>query len=117
MDPFIKAMFGCHAIHAPCQTMAQDQGRTKDGKYITLLASIVVTDEPFLSKEAREVPECCHELIVGDMVIRPQGKWAVPTCRGNGITSIITSSAMFPETHEIQTLDNGYKPRKKEYAN
>lgn len=104
---FTKAMFGEHAIHVPCQIVLQEQGRTADGRYLTLVVGVVSSTEPILSPEAiaRDFP---HELIVGDMVIRPHGKWASAHFKGCGATGLVTSGAMFPDGHEIQTLDNGY---------
>lgn len=107
---YTKVMFGIHAMHVPCQLILQDQGRTPDGRYLTLVAGVIATTEPLLSEPAREA-RCMHELIVGDMVIRPHGKWASKKFQGYGIAGLLMGEAMFPEEHEIQTLDNGYKPR------
>lgn len=99
---YIKAMFGIHAVHAPVQMLLQDMGEDK-GFHKTLAATFISTPTRLV---AAGYP---HELIVGDMVVRPFGRWASTKFRGYGIAGLVTSEAMFPEGHEIQTLDNGWE--------
>lgn len=105
-----KTLYGEHAMHVPCQMLLQQQARTPGGKYLTVALVIMATDEPVLSEQAMS-EGCMHELIVGDMVVRPFGKWASKKFQGTGIAGLMTSEAMFPMGHEKQTLDNGYKPK------
>jgi hypothetical protein len=49
-----------------------------------------------------------HELIIGEMLIRPLGKFASTRYKGRGIAACLTGDAMFPYGHEVVTLDNGY---------
>lgn len=107
MLDYIKAMFGIHAMHVPCQVILQEQGKTSDGRYSTSAVCIFITDEPMLSEQAR-AERCPHELIIGDLVIRPHGKFASRDYVGHGLGGLTTSMAMFPEGHTFQTLDNGF---------
>lgn len=106
---YSKVLFGCHAMQAAGQFFIQEAYELPDGRYITSMVAIMVSDGPLISPEAK-AHDACQELIVGDCVIRPHGKWTSRKYVGYGLASIVTSEAMFPQGHEIQTLDNGYEP-------
>jgi hypothetical protein len=107
-DPdWTQVMFGVHAMQSPCQLILQDMGQYPDGKYVTMVVGVLATTKPLLSEEARQL-NCPHELIVGDLVIRPHGKFASRNFIGFGAGGLLTGEAMYPEEYEHQTLDNGY---------
>lgn len=106
-DPYMRAMFGCHAVQVPVQFLMQRMG-DQDGKHITLAAALISSYAPLMTEGY------AHELIVGDMVIRPFGRWGTATrYQGYGITGLIKSDAMFPQGHDTQILDNGWDAIKK----
>lgn len=104
IDPYIRAMFGVYAMKGNVQLVLQDMG-TQHGMNVTLGAAIIATPQRLAT------PGYVHELVVGDMIIRPRGKWASNKYVGYGAGNLFTSEAMFPEGHEVQTLDNGWKPK------
>jgi hypothetical protein len=102
-DPYMKAMFGIHAVHVPVQLLMQAMG-SENGRHLTLAAALISTPERLVT------PGYTHELIVGDMVVRPFGRWASEKrWLGYGMTGLMTSEAVFPEGHEVQTLENGWE--------
>lgn len=110
-DPYLKAMFGEHAIQMPVQFLMQHMGTHKSLGHLTLAAALVSTPTRLVTEGYT------HELIIGDMVIRPFGKWAsAKKYLGHGLTALVTSDAVFPEAHEVQTLDNGWEAIKKRYG-
>lgn len=109
---YIKAMFGIHAMHLPCQVLLQDQGKTPSGLYLAVGVVIVSSPDPILSETARNL-NAPHELVVGDMVLRPHGKWTGREYVGHGLAGLATSSAMFPDGWINQSLDNGYRARQR----
>lgn len=103
-----RAMFGAHALHGPCQIVLQSQGKTPDGRTLTAFVGVIVTEEPALSAEARAIPTE-HELLIGDMIIRPLGKFSGREAIGHGLSGIATSSLLSdPGDWSYTTLDNGY---------
>jgi hypothetical protein len=106
-DAYIKAMFGVYAIHAPVQLIMQDMG-SENGQHRTLAAALISTPVRLLTEGYP------HELVVGDMIIRPFGKWAsARKFVGRGLTGLVTSDAVFPQGHEVQTLENGWEAIRK----
>jgi hypothetical protein len=106
-DVYIKAMFGIHALHTPVQLLMQDMGIER-GHSLTLAAALISTPTRLVTEGY------AHELIVGDMIVRPFGRWAsAKKYLGYGLTGLIKSDAVFPDGHEVQTLDNGWETIKK----
>ncbi len=105
---YTQAMFGVHAMHLPAQILLQDAGKTATGQYLVSAVMIASSTVPILSAVALE-SNSPHELIVGDIVIRPHGKWTGRNYIGYGLGGLITSEAMFPRCWDIQSLDNGFK--------
>jgi hypothetical protein len=103
----LKVMFGEHAMQAHGQILMQKQEKTKTG-YLTTMVVICHTTEDLFSPEANAMG-AMHELIIGDFYIRPHGKFASTKFKGRGLAGLMTSEAMFPISHEVVTLDNGYK--------
>ena len=101
-----KAMFGEHAMHLPGRLVFQEMGNTK-GRHVVMVVGVLTSLSPILSEKAREL-DCPHELIVGDFVLRPHGKFASRSFIGSGANALLTSKALIPEGHEHQTLDNGF---------
>lgn len=107
-DPYIRTMFGVHAVQVPVQFLMQRMGKREDGRHLTLAAALVSSFSPLMTEGY------AHELIVGDMVIRPFGRWGTSTrLQGSGLTALVTSDAMFPQGHDVQILDNGWDAIKK----
>jgi hypothetical protein len=111
----LKVMLGCHLMRAPGQILLQRGPVLEDGSHITTVAAILHTPELLFTPQAVEMG-AQHELIVGEMLIRPAGKFASNKFAGWGIAGCLTGEAMFPRCHEVVTLDNGYpdhfRPRK-----
>lgn len=110
---YTKALYGEHAMRSATQLILQDMGLTHDNKYMTMIVGVMISDTPMLSEKAQEL-EYQNELIIGDVVIRPLGKWASNEYAGYGAEALLKSEAMFPDGYEIQTLENGYTPKKRQ---
>ena len=87
-DPYIRAMFGEHAVQLGLNFVVQDAGL---GAVSLVAVSRTGDDSPH---PLRFGSELTHQLVVGDAVIRPRyvlesGRW-----RGVGLAGLITSSAM-----------------------
>lgn len=107
-DPMVQAMFGVHALQSPCQLVLQcDTKPNASGKWVTMVVGLIVTDEDPRSSGARQ-ERCLHELIVGDVVIRPHGKFASRHFVGSGAAALLTGGALFPDGHQFTTLDNSF---------
>lgn len=80
---FAKVMFGEHAVHVPAWLYVQNQG---DGVVTFVGSSRVDGPHPL-----RFGSERTHQLILGEIVVRPH--WAIGTdaLRGHGLGALATS--------------------------
>jgi len=81
---WVKAMFGENAAHAPVQLCIQDMG---EGTVIIVGASKFQAPHPF-----RFGSSSLHQLVQGDLVLRPHWVGETDTLRGFGVSGILTSS-------------------------
>jgi hypothetical protein len=102
---YIKAMFGENARHLPMQIIFQDSG-SQNG---VALAAFVGMSPNGMSNAARE-KGFTHELLVGDMVLRPRRTFGDNNHVGNGLAGLVTSGALFPHDWEYELVDGLYIP-------
>jgi hypothetical protein len=82
-DPYIKMLFGIHAARVPIQMSVQDMGAN-------LVAAVLVSP----SKDLAFGSKCCHQLVLGDAVIRPHLVLETDELKGQGLSGLAT---MHPE--------------------
>jgi len=80
VEGYVKALFGVHAIHAPVKLVVQE---ANEGLYVAVL--VTDTDLSFGSEKT-------HQLILGDVVVRPHIVVETNAFRGHGLTSLATTS-------------------------
>ncbi len=80
-DPFTKAMFGQHAIHIPVNIIVQDMSSQGDGNITAVLQSSAGRPLMFGGKMT-------HQLIMGDMVLRPHLVVESDAFRGHGLSGL-----------------------------
>ena len=110
-DPYIQALFGQHAMRAACQIVLQKAGRLYGEEPDTLFrygASVVLASTHELMSAEALARGDQQELIVGDVIIRPFGKWSDNRRWGRGLGSFFIDGSLFPEDWEHMNLDNGY---------
>lgn len=97
-----KVIFGQKAMHYAGRIVLQDMGATGTGKHLTVVVGYLVSDGPIISEGARSL-DSPHELIVGDMVIRPHEKYSGKEFVGAGVETILTGGALDPENWSRRT--------------
>lgn len=85
-DPYIQAMFGCHAIHSPMNFIVQ--AYEEDGVFLAVAQARV---NKSLFKRLTFNSRRTHQMIIGDIVLRPQLVIESDHLRGCGISGILTS--------------------------
>lgn len=87
MDPFTMAMFGSHAIHIPMNMIVQPMG---EGKIIGVFQTTNADSLLFGSKMT-------HQLVMGDVVIRPHLVMESDALAGRGVAGLLTHGFMDTE--------------------
>lgn len=100
---YVKVFFGPHAIRVACRFVLQDAGTVPNGQTLTLVTGYVVSNGPILSEKAREIPSP-HELIVGDLVLRPHAKYTGKNFLGSGVEHLITGGSFDPEEWDVKSF-------------
>lgn len=93
MDPtqtalYVRALFGSNAVHVPATMYVQNQG---NGRVSFLGMSRVLSDGD-APHPLRYGSDRTHQLIQGDLVIRPRLVIATDALRGRSLTSIPTNT-------------------------
>ncbi len=97
-EAYLKAMFGENARKAAGWLVIQDAGTTEDGKPIHLIAGVVTGD---LRHDGAE--GFTHEMVVGEVVIRPHRAHAGNNYRGCGVSALLTAGEVWnPDNWERQ---------------
>lgn len=87
---YTKIMFGENARHVPAWMYVQDAG---EGRVSFVGASRVVD----LAHPLRYDSERTHQLIVGELVVRPHQVFATDALQGEGLANLVHG-------HDIETL-------------
>jgi hypothetical protein len=82
-EVYIKMLFGCHAVRVPVQLSVQDMGEN-------LVAAVLVSP----TKDLAFGSKCCHQLVLGDAMIRPHLVLETDELKGQGLSGL---AAMHPE--------------------
>jgi hypothetical protein len=81
---YVKAILGNNAVHVPAWLYIQDQG----SGVVTFVGSSR-TDSP--DHPLRCGSPRTHQLIVGEIIVRPHSVLATDALRGDGLASLVTS--------------------------
>lgn len=102
---YTKVIFGQNAMHHACRLVLQDMGSVEKGKgkRLTIVVGYIVSEGEILTEKAREIGSP-HELIVGDLVIRPHQKYTGREFIGSGAANILTGGGFDPENWECQSF-------------
>jgi hypothetical protein len=82
-ERYVRAMFGEHALHVPAWLVVQDQG---NGTVALVGASKMNAPHPL-----RYGSERTHQLIIGELVVRPHRVVASDALRGNGLAALVAN--------------------------
>jgi len=97
-----QVMYGCHAQHVNGQLIFQRTDQVaRDGREVWSVVGIVVG---FKASEKCEELKAPHELVIGDMVIRPHQKYTGHDHVGAGASGLMKGNAMFPEGWSHQSF-------------
>jgi hypothetical protein len=98
-ERMFRAMMGENARRAAGWVVIQDAGTTEDGRPIHCIVGVVVGD---LRHEAGKGHT--HEMVHGEVTIRPRAAYAGDKYRGHGAAAILTSDAYQPENWEKRLI-------------
>jgi hypothetical protein len=98
-ERMFRAINGEHARRAAGWVVIQDAGATDDGRPIYCVVGVMVGE--FRHAEGMD---CTHEMVHGEMTIRPQKAFAGNKYRGAGAAAILTSDAFNAENWEKRLL-------------
>lgn len=77
---YAQVLFGQHAVHVPAWLVVQHSG---DGLVSFVGASRVADPHPL-----RYGSECVHQLIIGELLVRPHRVTASDACIGSGLSHL-----------------------------
>ena len=89
-DDYVRAMFGAHAVHVPAWLYVQNQG---NGTVAFVGASRTQYPHPL-----RFGSERTHQLIIGEMIIRPHSVIGTDALIGHGLGALVTHPGGPPES-------------------
>lgn len=98
-ERMFRAINGEHARRAAGWVVIQDAGQTDDGRPIYCVVGVLVGE---LRHE--EGKGCTHEMVHGEVTIRPQAAYAGNRYRGCGAAAILTSDAHAPENWDKRLI-------------
>jgi hypothetical protein len=114
-DRYTRAIFGADAIRLPCQIILQESG--DDRQAITSFVGLMEGESRSENAIRNDFP---HELIIGEVIIRPREKYSGMNGVGKGLAGLAKSKHIFPggwshktypEFHDQWEHENGvYKP-------
>lgn len=109
---YVRGIFGPNAVRIPCTIAVQDQGIQAMGDLNYRVVSIVghsvlpvPTEHP-----ARFGSSCTHQLMVGEIILRPHHVWESNKLQGRGLSGLAKSALIpEPENWERQIIELGVR--------
>lgn len=92
---FGKVLFGQHAVHVPMWMWVQDAGTDNGDAFVTFVGASKVRG---LAHPLRFGSQRTHQLVVGELLIRPHKAVATDEYRGHGISGLaLLGSTVLPD--------------------
>jgi hypothetical protein len=101
-ERMFQAINGCNARHAAGWIVVQDAGTTADGRPIYSFMGVAVGELRHDNGKG-----FTHEMMQGEIIVRPLAAYAGDQYRGAGLSSIITSDCYDPANWEHTLLKVG----------
>ena len=98
-ERMFRAINGENARHAAGWVVIQDAGTTEDGRPIYGIVGVMVGELRHEEGKAHT-----HEMVQGEVVIRPKAAYSGDHYRGCGLSAIVTSDAFDPENWDKQLV-------------
>jgi hypothetical protein len=98
-EQMIQAMFGQNARRAAGWVAIQDAGQMPDGRPIYAVCGVVTGE---LRHE--DGKGFTHEMVHGEVIIRPHAAYAGDSFKGHGIAGLLKSDAHEPEHWEKRLI-------------
>lgn len=102
-EVYIKALFGPNAFHLPARLILQSAGE-HNGQPVCTLFGVLMGDPRLQGTKQRDY---AHELLVCDLVVRPQQRYTDNSHHGEGVSNMLTGRALFPKDWRYRYSEEG----------
>jgi hypothetical protein len=86
--PYVRALFGEHAVHVPAWFYVQHQGGDARGEFVSFVGASRV--DPGQPHPLRFGSGRSHQLVIGDIVARPHVVHGTDELEGAGLAGLVT---------------------------